>query len=388
MTSRRIGEGDILRLIDLGYRAAQCTQEWPVYLAAVAQAVKGSSALLLHVDLHGLGTVNQSTGLPAEAVQLYTSYYAARDLWTLSVDPRTFLQPGRAQPDQQVVPRTRLVRSEFFNDFLTRFDTTRMVALPLAAGGFHYSCLTIHRDERRPPFDADEVRVLDTLAPHLRRALDIHLQLRTSAHTAASLQAALDALPCAVFVVDGAGTVLTGNRQANAMRAGRDGLGVEAGVLVAAARSDTARLRAILAAAMSMPPQPLPALSIQRPESEWPLQVAVARSPAGAPLTPGVDAPRLLVFVSDPEREQPPSEVLLRSLYGLTPAEAAIVSRLATGAPLEEIARDRNLTLSTVRWYAKQVLEKVGVRTRTELARKVSISLPGLLGDADAHESP
>lgn len=388
MTSRRVSESDLLSLIDLGYSAAQYAQEWPVYLSAIAHAVKGSSALLLHYDLRGRGTVNEWTGLPAEAVQLYVSHYAARDLWALSVDPREGCQPGRAQPDQQLVPRTRLQRSEFYNDFLTRFDTTRMVALPLASSGFNFSSLTIHRDERRQPFDAEEVRVLEKLAPHLRRALDIHLQLRAAAHMTAELHAALDALPCAVFVADGAGTVLTCNRQASAMRAGRDGLGVEGRVLTAATRSDTARLRAALAAAASTQPRTLPSFSILRPDTVWPLQVAVARSPVGSPLTAGAESPRVLVFASDPARERPPSEALLRTLYGLTPAQAGIVRMLATGVALERIAHERNLTLNTVRGYAKQVLAKLGCRTRAELARKVSISLPGLLGDDPVRGAP
>lgn len=52
----------------------------------------------------------------------------------------------------------------------------------------------------------------------------------------------------------------------------------------------------------------------------------------------------------------------------LTPQETAILGLLAMGLSNEEIARQRVLSLHTVRWYIKQIYQKLGVHNRTQAA--------------------
>ena len=60
------------------------------------------------------------------------------------------------------------------------------------------------------------------------------------------------------------------------------------------------------------------------------------------------DGVAAIVFVSDPEGEWRPSTQVLQVLYGLTTAEAAVATQLATDLTVEEIALACGYTRQTV----------------------------------------
>ena len=95
----------------------------------------------------------------------------------------------------------------------------------------------------------------------------------------------------------------------------------------------------------------------------------------------------VLIFVSDPDHDDPlPNRRLLQLFYDLTPAEAEVAARLATGQSLEEIAAARHYTKETARWYSKQILSKTGTQTRAELVRQLSKTLAFLINEDAQHD--
>jgi DNA-binding NarL/FixJ family response regulator len=63
-----------------------------------------------------------------------------------------------------------------------------------------------------------------------------------------------------------------------------------------------------------------------------------------------------------------PGEVL-QALYGVTPAEAALAVALAGGQSAEEIARERDVRLTTVRTQIRQLLAKTDAKNLRDLVR-------------------
>jgi DNA-binding CsgD family transcriptional regulator len=61
--------------------------------------------------------------------------------------------------------------------------------------------------------------------------------------------------------------------------------------------------------------------------------------------------------------------------FGLTSAEAAIATAIAQGSTTEQVARERGVSLNTVRAQLRSVFEKVGVSRQTDLVRTV-LELP------------
>lgn len=66
-----------------------------------------------------------------------------------------------------------------------------------------------------------------------------------------------------------------------------------------------------------------------------------------------------------------PSPDRLRDAFGLTPAEAEIVSALAQGHSVRKIAKKTDRAEATVRWHIKQAKGKFGVSRQTDLLRFV-----------------
>lgn len=82
--------------------------------------------------------------------------------------------------------------------------------------------------------------------------------------------------------------------------------------------------------------------------------------------------PVVAVLVSDPDcRVQ--STVVLRTLYGLTDAEARLACAIASGRTPNEAASALGITVNTARWTLKQVFAKTGTRRQVELARLVLV---------------
>lgn len=74
-----------------------------------------------------------------------------------------------------------------------------------------------------------------------------------------------------------------------------------------------------------------------------------------------------LVVLVDPEGRRHPSTGILRSLFGLTEAEARVASHLGAGAGLEGICTQFKISKETGRNHLKSIFAKTGCRRQSEL---------------------
>ena len=65
--------------------------------------------------------------------------------------------------------------------------------------------------------------------------------------------------------------------------------------------------------------------------------------------------------------ESLPSPAFLRGMFGLTAAEATVALALAAGASAGAIARDRAISLETVRSHLKTIFAKTGTKRQATL---------------------
>jgi hypothetical protein len=238
----------VLTLIDGAYEAALDPAQWHDYLRTLTDSVGGTAAAMMHHDLRQLGGVFESVGLDPEGLDLYNRHYSTMDPWALSPQIASLLASAGIVTDQQLIPRSVLHRSECYNDFMLPFDRTRMVSMALSAGPT-FSGISILRRERDQQFGEAEVRFLSWLVPHLRRALQLHDRLRTAANERSAIMDGLDAVPCAVVIVDEHTRVVLTNREGATLQIDRDGVGVRSGVLVAGSAAANRRLAELVATA-------------------------------------------------------------------------------------------------------------------------------------------
>ena len=87
------------------------------------------------------------------------------------------------------------------------------------------------------------------------------------------------------------------------------------------------------------------------------------------PVPPDADERKVAFFalLYAPNRLHGISVEVLRQMYGLTPAQAAVARSLFAGRSVEETANELDLSLNTVRTHLKQIFTKCEVNSQAEL---------------------
>ena len=89
-------------------------------------------------------------------------------------------------------------------------------------------------------------------------------------------------------------------------------------------------------------------------------------------LAPGLfDDPRVLLDIAGLGLDSLPSPGFLRRVLGLTATEAEVALALACGATASAIARDRMVSLETIRSHLKTIFAKTGTRRQATLVALV-----------------
>ena len=77
--------------------------------------------------------------------------------------------------------------------------------------------------------------------------------------------------------------------------------------------------------------------------------------------------------VVDPDTSKVPAAARLKSLYGLTPSEAAVAIGIGQGRELKAVAADLRLTDGSARQYLSRVFAKTQTNRQNDLARLLAL---------------
>lgn len=252
----------------------------------------------------------------------------------------------------------------------------------LPGGGVY--ALGIHRPRRASPFDRSATEILQRLLPHIGRALQVRGRLDIGQQAATGTAATLDWLSFGVVQLSAAGRLVTANRAALAMMAADDGLLVTAGVVHALSPGDDGRLqRAIAQAARTTGGEAASGGGEGGAGSHLHIARPSGRRAYTAIVTPlGLDRqallphqPAVMLIVTDPESVPRIDARALSAVFGLTPAEARLVSLLATGLPLPAVARHLGVSFETARKQVATARAKTRTASQVDLVRMVLTAL-------------
>jgi DNA-binding CsgD family transcriptional regulator len=176
----------------------------------------------------------------------------------------------------------------------------------------------------------------------------------------------LDQVACAAMLIDRCGRVLRRNDRADRLLG--DGLKICRGAVVAADAQSNRDLQKLVdwvrthaRSEAALPPEPV----VVRREDRHPL-IVEARPVAGLAADSCGSATAVLA-ITDVAHRPPVPEELLRTVFGLTPAEARLAARLAGGESLEAAAEALGIAKNTARNQLKAVLAKTGTARQGEL---------------------
>ena len=353
------GEKQISALIALFYDAAVDPERWPAALNLLADSLQaGSAALgLQHAVTHAHTAI-----APRNDPDFQVSYAAYYGRINPLVRGLAGLPLGRAVVDDELIPKSALHRTEFYADWLRPQRMNSSLAAAVLADGTRIGFVNVIRN-RGEDFGKADLRAFALIAPHLQRAVQLQLRLEEAAMTRASSAAMLDHLAEGAILVDAGARVLYANRPAERLLAAREGLLRRSHGLVTARAEATSALHRLIAEAASAGAGG--SVLVARPQGR-PLSVLVA------PLRTEVswlarDRPAAIVFVRDPDRLPEVSVRLLRTLFGLTPAQAILARELTRGGGARATAQRLGLSHATVRAHLLQIFAKTGTQRQAEL---------------------
>ena len=199
--------------------------------------------------------------------------------------------------------------------------------------------------------------------------------VRATAYGEESPLCVLDLLALGVVLLDPEGEVVFANQAARQLTADRDGVVVGTRVQ-AANRQAGDRLREILgevAAASEAGIECLNGMALPRPSGGRDMLLLASAMPM--PAVPRVEDPQVVLFLSDPERRLELSEEVVASLFGLTSAESRIAIALAEGRRRDQIAKEFEVSRTTVAFHLRNLFQKTATHRQTDLIALILVGL-------------
>jgi DNA-binding CsgD family transcriptional regulator len=312
-----------------------------------------------------------SVGMDPAAIDVYNKHYYQLDPIAPAVERKPV---GTLVTDRDILAKTQLTRTEFYNDWVRPQDFGDCAMVTLFRDEARAGLLCLAAPERLNAFStARSLDLLRQLTPHLQRATQVTLKMADQDALRSAGLEALDYLSDAVFITDCNGQVLFANRAAEAMLAEADGIHVGPSGLRAVRSAQTAALRHLISqsAGRDNAARVGGSLLLERPSGRRPLSVTVTPMHREAGWCP-VSLRMAIIFVADPEHGGKMAGPRLRALYGMTPAEAAVAGLISKGAGVKAAARALAIAPSTVRTHLHRAFEKTGTRRQAELGHLVN----------------
>jgi DNA-binding CsgD family transcriptional regulator/PAS domain-containing protein len=387
-------EPDLLDLVGDIYQAGLEPTRWPETLKRISQAFQADLACIY----------TPMPARPEQALYLthnfsdttqahYSAYYHRLDAWTLAAQKRDIYIQGLVAFGEELIPQPALHRSEFYQDFLKPHGMEWIVTTALFDGLVDpttpatHMTFTRHRDHRA--FDADQARLIDRLAPHVRRALLTHWQLSEVRLLRDAHANALDRLGHGLILLDQDGKVLFMNPRAERLIQQADALRLQSGRLHTAQLGDQPGLdklirEATLGLGGGLSLQPANGHGSGHDDNQVPpnpLRLSALPMREGQQLDAGIPQPLFhrpgaLLLIHAPDNAQSPDLVpRFAARHRLTPAEQRVLRGLLNDQAPKQIASEQDLSIKTVRTQLSKLYAKTGTRNQRELVKAALASV-------------
>ncbi len=316
------------------------------------------------------GAVTQTwCGLSEAFERAYLDHYHRLDPWMPTARSRPV---GRCAPSEDFVPGHVLDSSEFYQDFLKPHGLREIVggiADRSPDGGI--TTFALMRADGAPSFDRSDAARLEPFLPRIRRALWIDQRL-------SELETAGAESNVAVLVLDSDGLIRSRNQAAEALLRSGDAITSAQNRLRATCPVSDATLSLLLRDARpGFNSGNSTKLQAALRRSKGPALIASVSTLSERVSSARVDGPRpgVLVVIHDPlcSIDLGLVESKLRSLYGLTAAEARVAALVGSGHSASQAALPLRITPGTARFQLKQIYAATGLSSQRELVRLVAL---------------
>ena len=374
-----VSDRSVLEFVEHIYAAGCDPAQWPALTSRIHAALPGTSfSILLSIEGTTLGQYCAVSGIEDEHVRSYLEHYQFLNFYNKIFEK---MPVGQVHTIGGVIDRGWVKKQAFYHEWLK------------PAGGFtHAAGLVIARDDSRMlrlsldipenmgHIEAPASQLLNRLGPHLSRAFTLNERL-------AAAVASENVLTQLLAKIDGAAAIVTQDRKITMLNAAAEALLRQATLVKSCngnrltfrdAGQDQAFRRALANACDIARADALTGFRIDSADGAS-RQVSVLPLRPAAGGEAGASNSLALIVLREANMAGVPPARMLQTMYGLTPAEAAVAVDIAAGLTLVEIAHKQGTSKLTLRNQLASVMAKMGVHRQAEVTATV-LSLSPRLG--------
>jgi DNA-binding CsgD family transcriptional regulator len=375
-------EKDFPKLLDALYDAGLDPERWPDFFGLLSTCFSGAKGVLQFYDRRSNATpTNIVFGSDAEFLRSFAAHYVKFNPYPLATYGA--MPVGEVIRASRVVDGPTLLRTEFYNDWMR----------PQAVCAHHFGVVLQQNDRGMvllgiaPNASALRKnseryhRQLQLLAPHLSRAVEMnHLTAKAQFASRAAADA-LNSLAVPAFVLDRNHRIALANAPAEKLMRAGDLLVLDNYGAMHAARAEDERS---FAAALNESSRPQLAISLRLVSrtSGQVFSASVVRGPRTDDRCVRSDvfetigaANGTLLLVTPAETAVVIRPEVIAEAFGLSAAEARLVTALIAGRTLAEYAESQEVSRNTARNQLASVFEKTGTHRQAELVVHVNRTL-------------
>jgi DNA-binding CsgD family transcriptional regulator len=354
----------IENLLDLIYDAAAENDLWRDVLTAIADLTKSQGGIIFGASFtkHAV-YFDFNARLSEECKRAFQERHFVNP-WSIHMEHQPV---GRLVMSDEAIALKELQRTLFYDEVLRPQEVAHNVMMSLAKKKDFHAAFNLCRTPRQGLPDPAERRLLEWLAPHLRRSATLGLHIDGYASIRNAAFDILDRLSDGVVIIDRGASVLFANSAARGLEA--EGAMRLRQPISTSSASHSQRLAELIKLALSGAPGG--ALSFPRNAEGQLLTILVSsiRSKDFGRLSDaGVKNPAVLLFIIDPANRRSIPLGQIMDAYGLTPAEARVALAASSGNTIGETANLLNLSPNTIKTHLRRVFAKTATARQAELA--------------------
>ena len=199
------------RVLDAIYDAATSFDRWPAALERIGEVFGASYVGLIDRNLHTMEGRAIAVGIDLASQREYFDVWSTHDVlrqWTPAY------RAGAVQTDRDILPRTELLRSDYYNGFMKPRDMHAVLRFTLAVEPGFRKIISMTRPISLGDYETGDVARSGLLMPHLQRAQRV-TQLEESKLMLTAVSDVLERSPTGVLLLDRDGSVVFANRAAS-----------------------------------------------------------------------------------------------------------------------------------------------------------------------------
>lgn len=331
------------------------------------ESYTGASTIVLHTwNPNTMAPIGEGVASSSgEADQEYREHYFRQD-------PRVsrILGMGTATiHHKDIWTEQEIKRSPVYNEFLKQNRAEDGVMMSHEITPNKLAVFGSFRETEAGRYSPDEMSLSQEVFRHLMSAIQLKQVFLKDSFSAMSPEVLLNAEGSGVIFLTYTGKVVAMNDMASGILADSTGLSIMNGFLRSSGKQDQHQLSAMLTSVATEHFAASTTRTILLSDEQGRKRFALKSIPLDLEMHQfaGEDDAVCAVFISDLLNLNEPNPDVIRTVYNVTPAEARFLSKFGSGKSLQDISDELEVSMGTIRWTCKKVMQKLGVNSQVQL---------------------